>query len=257
MGFLNDFVECAPIYSALFDSSDEMWYGDDNLFKEIRDHIDVLTLLNVSQPAPMLLSARRTLNNVKFEKLLKFCVGLHVRYNVCERNANDLTKVYNKAALALANKVKIGASDFEDVYPSDDSFVSGFTSKEFKGTKSQRVAKYILVNIEQHYTGQALDYTSPKITIEHIYSKNPITKENKLNDKKYVIGNFTLLNKRDNNDKAKNMGFTEKRPIYKTSQYYITKQLSDYSNWHLSDLKKWGSYLGNAACGIWKMELAK
>ncbi len=67
-----------------------------------------------------------------------------------------------------------------------------------------------------------------------------------------MLGNLTLLEPGKNFKEAADKIFEEKKPIYATSKYAITKIISD-PQWTSQNIKSRQAHLAKLATGIWKI----
>jgi len=260
---LDKLEESAYIYIALANPNDEYWRED----KELYELIDALRLFGVTQHKPLLMISYLYLDLQNFKKLLKAIVTISYRYSVIGRHqTNIMDKIYNKAAIEVYQyKEKINVSqilnDIKDLYISDDDFKNSFEGKTFNTNNSnhKKQARYTLYKLEgQIENGNKYDYLSDSGTIEHILPENlteeweRIFSEDEHIRNVYKIGNLTLLESNKNRDIADKL-FEEKKSVYITSKYIITKNI-DAFEWSISTLKQRQSKLANIACGIWKIQ---
>ena len=68
-----------------------------------------------------------------------------------------------------------------------------------------------------------------------------------------MIGNLTLLEAAKNNKEAADKTFEEKKAVYATSKFVLTKKISD-PNWISQNIKSRQAHLAKLATSIWKIQ---
>ena len=262
MTLLDDLEEHALLYAALNNPYDEFW--NDFIDKaRIPKHLEALKIFGVTQHIPLIMAVYRKKREL-MEKVLRIIVTITFRYNVIGKlNPNDLEKVYNRAAIKISEgKVTTLESIFKElksIYVSDDNFVSDFTYISINTRRNKKLAKYILVNIENYLSGSEYDYDRGEITIEHILPENPSTEwfdsfsEDEIENFVYRVGNLTLLESSKNRDIG-NKPFPEKIEVYETSKFQLTKNIN-YDEWNKETITRRQKYLASLAKQIWRIDI--
>ncbi len=251
----------SDIYAALRDPSHERWKAD----RDQREHIRVLRVFNVKQLLPLLLAGYRRLDSVMFGRLLRLCVVISFRYNVISGlNTNELEKAYNKAAIGIHEaELKTMTQIYNalrSVYVTDEKFFNDFAFKSINTTRRKKLVRYILFQFDADVTGQqARDFEDDPATIEHILPENPgqdwtaafpVDVQDAYTDR---IGNYTLLEASKNREiKAKR--FNEKRSIYATSGYALSRSLTQES-WDPDSLNRRQEQLAKRATHLWRYDV--
>lgn len=256
---LRDMDRDADIYAALGDASDSMWNADQ------RKYVGELVMFNIRQPHALLLSARRTLNDTEFTRILRACSIISFRYNVIGNFAtNEQERVYNSVAEKIAKNQLKSAADIiralRQIYPPDDQFYSTFSEKQIRTTsaRNRQVMRYILFEIERQVANQAFDYTSDKYNIEHILPEHPTENWIAFTDDQadrcvYRIGNLTPLEATANRDIG-NKSYEEKRGIYEQCAFEITRRVAgDNLEWTPERVASRQQWLANQAKAIWRL----
>lgn len=256
---LRQMEEDASTFAALSQPEDALWDI------EQREHIAELRFFYVRQPYPLLLAARRALSNTDFTTLLRACSIISFRYNAIGSLApNEQERVYNAAAKAIADgeltKVYEILRSLRAIYPSDDTFRNAFAEKQLKTTQSRNsgLVRYILFRIEQHVTNQEYDTDSDLYTIEHILPENPNEGWSQFSDDEverfvYRLGNMTLLQAAQNRELG-NRPFTEKREVYRTSDFEITRKVAEEnSHWGSERIATRQRWMAKQAVSIWRI----
>ena len=259
---LDNLEESAYIYVALGNPNDDYWKED----KELIDAIDALKLFGVTQQKPLLMSAYTKLNSQDFKKLTKSIVNISYRYSVIGRlQTNIMDKVYNKASIKISHNeissINQILNEIKELYVSDDDFKNSFSTKEFNtnNSKNKKQARYTLYKLESQLAqGNTYNYLTDMGTIEHILPEHftEAWKENFSEDEYannlYKLGNLTILENIKNRE-IKDLIFNEKLPVYQTSQYMMTGNISA-NEWNVQTIKNRQLQLANIACGIWQVQ---
>lgn len=256
---LRDMDRDADIYAALGDASDTMWTADQ------RKHIAELIMYNIRQPYALLLAARRILNDQEFTRILRACSIVSFRYNVIGNLAtNEQERVYSSIAERIAKKQLVNVADIiralRPVYPSDERFRAAFIDKQIRTTsaRNRQVARYILFEIERHFTNRAFEYTSDKYSLEHILPEHPNESWTTFTDEQidrciYRIGNLSPLEAAQNRDIG-NKSYEEKRNIFEKSGFEITRRIaSENTIWNPERIESRQEWLANQATAIWRI----
>jgi hypothetical protein len=250
----------ADVYAALRDPSHERWRAD----RTQREQIRVLRIFNVKQLLPLLLAGYRRLEPGVFGRLLRLCVVVSFRYNMISRlNANELEKIYNQAAIGIhESRLTTVAQIFEalrPVYVPDDKFGNDFATIQIANTsRRKRLIRYTLFQLEADASGQTRDFEDDPGTIEHILPENPgkdwstafpaDTQDTYI----YRLGNYTLLEAAKNRD-LKGSDFAAKRQVYASSQYALSRDLSQQT-WDPDAMNRRQEQLAKRAAHIWRYD---
>jgi uncharacterized protein with ParB-like and HNH nuclease domain len=251
-------------YIALGNPDDDLWTTD----KEIRSAISILKAFKVIQWKPLLMVALDKLNNHSDVKRLMYSiVALSYRYNViAKKQTNEMDKVYSKAAINLykgdTNNVTGILNDIKSLYVNDEEFKNYFSLKQFNTNNSadKKILRYTLYKLEgQEEAGSLYDFETDNGTIEHILPESyPDTWSNDFSEDEYernvyMIGNLTLLEAVKNNKEASDKIFNEKKEVYLTSKFVLTKNITD-PQWTSENIKKRQAHLAKLATSIWKIQ---
>ncbi len=250
-------------YIALGNSDDELWAGD----KENRNAIGILKAFKVMQWKPLLMVALEKLNTTEVKRLIQSIVALSYRYNVIAKmQTNEMDKIYSKAAINLyrgeSNNITAILNDIKSLYLNDEEFKNYFSLKSFNTNNSadKKLLRYTLYKLEsQESDGNLYDFETDNGTIEHIlpesYSdnwQNEFTEE-EFERNVFMVGNLTLLEASKNNKEAADKDFEEKRKVYLTSKFAITKKITD-PQWKSQNIKNRQEHLAKLATAIWKIQ---
>ena len=261
LDLLDHLENYAYTYNALFNPEDELWLND----KQLKEDVSSLILFKVSLCHPLLMVAYEKFEFAEFKKLVHGIMVISFRYNVIGKlQTNEMEKAYNKTANKVFNKTittaTLAMDDLKDLYIPDDVFRNYFELKSFNTSNSQqkKIARYVLYKIEsQLENGVKTDFMVDDGTIEHVLPENMdehwssvFTDEEHINYV-YMLGNLTLLEPKLNNIKAGQKPFEEKKEIYQTSKYALSKDITG-EEWSIRMIKHRQASLGKTAAGIWK-----
>lgn len=250
-------------YVALANADDELWNTD----KELRNIINILKSFRVIQWKPLAMVALEKLDANDFKRLLKSIVSLSFRYNVIAKmQTNEMEKVYSKSAINLFNgtssNITAVLNDLKALYVVDEEFKSYFSVKQFNTNNStdKKILRYILYKLESQEEGGSLyDFETDNGTIEHILPESfPDSWHIDFSEEEYernlfMLGNLTLLEPQKNAKEAADKVFSEKKKVYETSKFLMTKNIKD-PQWTSQNIKSRQAHLAKLASGIWKIQ---
>jgi Asp-tRNA(Asn)/Glu-tRNA(Gln) amidotransferase C subunit len=261
--------------------------GNDNVYLD-----NIQRLSGSFRQHLMLLLAAKNLDKELFVHLARQIEVLIIHYIVTReptreferkfsRWAKEIKKINNKESLnffienTLRSEVQSKAKDFENAMLQFDSH-----------TLQQYRLRYMLAKLTQYVDQQVLGsyedtnlagYITKGIEIEHILPQTPNSDLRKAfgedyDDYKIKLGNLTLLEK-PMNIVASNDFFENKKPMYKTSKFYLTRSMAQLDtvgvnssvtriNQSLKSFEKWDKesiierqqMLLGLAKRIWKVE---
>lgn len=215
-------------------------------------------------------------NHSERQKLnvLKYFETLMLRRHVCERRTNENDDIFSKILSFIEDEnIVTKIRDFvneQGYMPDDNDFEVYFPKHQFKGKLIDR-AKYVLEKIEYQLRGNTDELvvaSSQEVHLEHIIPQTINTKKSKTEfgdwqtylgekslskHKKYVnfIGNMTLLGEALN-IQAYNNPFAKKKNSYKTSNFLITKELGNLSDFKFTSIDRRSESFTKLALEIWK-----
>jgi hypothetical protein len=231
----------------------------------LKKYASLLRMFNVRQPFPLLLAARRVLDDGDFETLLRASMIISFRYNVIGGlHTGEQERVYNAVAQSIATRnPSLGdiLAGLKPVYFSDDSFKTAFADKIIRTHQSRNkgVVRYILCELEQRLSGMACDFDSEAFNIEHILPENPSDGWGNFTDEEldamvFRLGNMTLLRTTENRDLA-NKTYSGKRQVYDRSGFLITKKIAEENaEWNAERITARQRWMANQACTIWRVD---
>jgi hypothetical protein len=260
--FIDELRDEAEYYDALLNPNKNFW-GKKS--QEIDSLLEELQILSKQQTIPLLMASCREdfFHTNEFVKLLQIMISYMFRYlTIGERENKELERLFSDIAIDIR---KGNIKDTREIrsrllndYVDDDQFITLFSKKQIK---SNKVARYILIKIENHISEEA-EKVNKRITLEHILPKSPndewkeYLKQQKMSKEEFVyrIGNLTLLSQKPNKD-ATNHFFTKKRDqIYKKeTKLKINDSLKSLKSWNKEDIDKRQEDLAKLASLIWKI----
>ncbi len=243
-------------YTGFSNPFDEIW------LKEERKHLKVLNYLRVTTCYSLMLSALEFLPRNEFAKLLKEIVAITFRYNLSGRNPNEAETLFAKVAVEISKgelkNVRDISLNLKSIYVSDADFAQIFSSESINFTQKRELIKYILVEMENQLSGKDNQVEDATSTIEHILNQKagsvwdssfpPDIQSDYINR----IGNYTLLEKKINDKLHNEMPFDEKLEFYKISNFKMTNDYLDFTEWSPGTLLQHQQKMAKWAKGIWK-----
>jgi hypothetical protein len=253
---LHELEQLAPMYTAFENPADPMWN------KEQRSFIRSMNLFGVSTWYSLMLVAKQKFPEEEFTKLLHELNVITFRYNVIsDLHTNEIEVVFNKLSIKIfSGEVSKASQAFEflkSIYVPDESFAQAFSTKLLSTKRNKNLVKYILVELENTISGTANQFEDASSTIEHILPENPSAEwetsfsADEQEDYIFLIGNYTLLED-TLNKKASDRLFNEKCLLYKASNYKMSKDELNYTEWTPIILRKHQDKMSKWACTTWK-----
>lgn len=260
---LRNLDHSAAVYAALRDPQDVMWNRVE------KEALEQLQMFNVRQPLAMLMACHARCfdsDRQSFTRIVRAIAVVSFRYNViCNLQTHEQERLYNEIAWNVSDGNLFRVNDMleklRDVYPEDAVFKAAFAGKSFRTTnsRSKKVVRYILFEIERQRSGQDFDFESAAYSIEHILPENPSGEWNHIEEARqdqliYRIGNMTLLETRRNRDLG-NADYCSKRAIYAQSCFQMTMAIAEhYDTWDEAKIESRQKQMAAMAAAIWKIE---
>lgn len=234
--------------------------------REWKDLVTTLRMFNVRQPFPLLLLARRRLDDQGFGQLLRASVVISFRYNVIgDRSTGDQESVYNAAVRNALERERTTARDIildlAAIYPGDAEFREAFAAKVIRTAvgRNTRIARYILCKLEKHESGADLDFESDTLSIEHVFPRSPEVGWDAFPERDpetfaFRLGNMTLLEAGKNKDLG-NVDYAAKREVYLESAFLITRELAERNaEWTPERIESRQRWMANQATSLWRID---
>lgn len=254
---LEELEKNAELYVALNNSADELWRGE----KEIKKRIKELEIFQVKQCLPILLIAYNKMLN-HFDKVLKIITVISFRSTVIGGyHSGRLEEVYNKASMKVASGEIITpqqlAEEIKELYLSDTDFKNDFSTVSLNTRRNKKLIRYILFELENQMSNNTYDFEEHNATVEHILPENPDEEWERYFPKgvteNYIfrIGNYTLL-EADKNREIGNKVYSDKMAVFGTSGFKMTQKIN-YPEWTANNLNSRQSELAKIATSIWRV----
>lgn len=255
---LKELEKYADIYVALDNPNDNKWSENQEIQKRIKE----LKLFGVRQQIPLLMVSYFNLPLTVFADVLRFCSVIAFRYNVIGNlDPKKQERVFHFAAKKVyENKLDTAlkiAQELKSIYRSDEAFYNDIKLKNVVVKKNSKLARYILLTIEDQISPTSRSYETDPATIEHILPENaPLEWEKFVSKNKHSelvnrLGNLTLLEKTKNKESG-NKPIDVKINIYKQSEYKMTNEINS-SKWTEEEIARRQEKLATFAKGIWKI----
>lgn len=257
---LDELERNAQLYSALTNYTDRLWLGQQENKKRIKE----IELFRERQALPILMASYNNLSAEEFTKVLRLVNIITFRYNIIGGyNPNQKEEVYNKAAIKISNRQLTTASgiaqEIKNLYVTDQEFKNDFSTLRINTNsgRDRKLVRYILFELENQVANTNYDYEVDPATIEHILPENAddnwtgnfpaYIQESVV----YRLGNYTLLED-EKNRQCGRKSFEDKKLIYQTSQYEITKQITA-SEWTPNTIDNRQIAMARYASAVWRL----
>lgn len=248
--FLNNIEESALIYSYLI--------KPEQLTGRERDVLTNLKVLGATRCYPLLLIGKNCLSEGNFIKLCRAVEILTFRHStISKRDAKVLESVYYDMARDLKKGI-----DIDNILRTLNINSNKIPNETFNTSfieyipENHKVAKYVLLKIEEYITGgKSAPLDREKLTLEHILAQ----KLKWVEKEEYVerLGNLTLLSDPLNRE-AGRKEFKEKKLDYSLEKrVQITKDLVSYSEFTVDTIKKRQTQFAKLAVNIWNPDIFK
>ncbi len=250
--FLRGLLNAADTYKAIQDPSTGFWKERPQVARLLGE----LRTLSVKQPYAAMLAGYENLEASRFETLIRAIVTLTVRYNtISNLNPNDQETAYNELARSISHSKRIDYSIMKKIYVSDEEFEANFNYKEL-GPRSERIAKYLLLKLEEQNTNSSTESIYDDLTLEHIAPQNlnEDWQERKLMEYCYRLGNLALLEKNLNKEAA-NKSYEIKKGILSKSRYKLTRSIPErFNQWDSERIQARQADMAKQAILLWRIE---
>jgi hypothetical protein len=258
MQFLSDGNSAANDYAALWSGRHPKW----TTYKpSTRQHVDTMAdHLRVKQIRPLLFAVARHFDSIEADKAFRLFVSWSVRFLIFGGRGGMLDLQYSLRAKDVGTGAITKARELRDAMkdyvPSDQEFENAFSvarvSRPFQ-------ARYYLRALEQAEKKVAQPEYVPNesiadINLEHIMPLNPAedwdVDDDLAETSQNLIGNMVLLKSNQNRDLGQ-MAFAEKKKIYAKSGYDLTKEVANYSQWTIDEIRQRQARLAKLAVKTW------
>ena len=233
---------------------------------EWKRHARTLRMFSVRQPFPLLLAARRALDDAGFERLLRCVVVISFRYNVIGGlHGSEQERIYHAEAQRISrgehSSIRQIMASLRPVYPDDKRFRLSFGEKSIgvAQARNRRVVRYVLFELERRASGKSLDFEDSRITLEHVLPLKPedgwsAFGEADLDAQASRLGNMALLEAGPNRN-AGNAGYEAKRAVFGKSRFTTTRDIaSKYAEWTPEAIEARQDAMGRDAAAVWRID---
>lgn len=268
-----DFVKNLNYAAGIYKNISECSFSD----KDINTKLNDLHLIKVVPSFTLLLKTislmeKGILSKEDILEILDMIEVFHIRWGICDLSTSRLDQIYNEICTEFDNNSSreeimkiIKQTLYREIRTNadDEIFKKNFLTKSFLDTGSR--TKYILWKLSRP-TGET-SINIEEIQVEHImpqklsnewisYLRNKTSKSEDeilaLHDEfLHKIGNLTII-KGNWNTRMSNRLFDEKKEDYKKSEFQITKDLTNYSQWTFEEINNRTEKLVEDALKIWK-----
>ena len=223
----------------------------------------VTTILGIEQIRSLMLAVLRTFPPDDATKAFRQMLSWSVRFLVVgsggggylDRNYGDVASEITGGRIKTAHDLK---SRMATVVPSDSQFTASFRTHNISKAV---IARYILRSLEaalrEEDEPQVMYYEMTETNnLEHILPRNPSADWSVPTDVAIAyfkrIGNMTLFRSRDNVI-AGNATFKEKKQLYASSDWQMTKNLRSFKNWGPNQIERRQNGLSDLAVRVWPL----
>lgn len=256
---LRGMEEDVDTYLSLSSPEVSEWSQDD------KQLAGILKTFRVRQPFPLLLAAKRLFDAADFTGLLRATMVISLRYNVIGAlSVGEQERTYNAVArrIAQGDLVSLGPTlqAMRGIYIDDKTFRAAFAEKiiRTRDSRNNRVARFILCELERHLSGRDYSFTSDAFNIEHVLPQNAPDgwggfSNDEMDALVYRLGNMTLLKSADNRD-AGTSEYTDKRATYRQSEFDITRKIAEESDdWTPERIGSRQRWMAEQATSLWRI----
>ena len=259
--FVTQLELLANAYVAVHMSDHERW----NKFSDsARRAIEVLNLFDIKVMWPLVLAVVSKFSDRDIQKSLNFCVSLGVRLMIGNRTR---TGTVEEGLADAAHKVFRGDTANLDqlevalkaITPTDGQFRASFA---IASVTKGRLSRYYLRSLEMQVKEEPEPWHIPNddktaINLEHVLPERPEGNWPQFTDDEVKIyrnriGNYVLLRASENSH-LKSAPFLEKKAVYESCPYELTKQASEAADWTSQVIEERQSVLADLALKTWKL----
>lgn len=237
--FMADIELMSSTYAAIHLRENEKWNGYPDT---TRKAIDVLNMIDLKPIRPLMLAIAHKFSEKETDKAFKYLVSSSVRLLIASSPTSGSIET---PISAIANKVFLGEittvdnirKSLQEVVPNNELFRLRF---EIATISNEKFARYFLRSLEMTAKDEKepwliVNDDAQAINLEHVLPKKPQGNWPQFNDDSVRlyskrIGNLVLLKVSSNSD-LKSGPFAEKKKVFSTSPFVLTKQVADAENW--------------------------
>lgn len=260
--FSNQLADNSNLYTAILYSDHHYW---SDYSTATRRNIRTINELGMVQIRPLLLSMLPKFNRKETENSLESIVALIVRLIVSGTLSSGVfERQFSITAMKIRNEDIKNQNELleslKTLTPSDERFKEAFHTFTISNSS---IAKYLLSTIENYRRNDKGSELIPNndetiVNLEHILPKNLNEQWSEFDEDEHKLyfkrlGNMTILNSRKNS-RIGNKNFNEKTPIFKDSEFIITKEISSNTQWTKESINSRQNRFASDAIKCWKMK---
>jgi len=257
--FSSELADTARTYSALMNTDHEFWADYD---WEAKKAVATLNLLGMTQIRPLLLAILSKFSKREALQTLKKLVSTAIRYQIVGgAGGGTLEKSYAETAKAITEEKVISSSEviqsLKNV-PGDSAFKAAF---EIATVSKSKIARFYLAELDAASNGgveKVANSDVNKVNLEHILPQTPDEYWGKLFSKDDVnemvnrLGNLAIIASKANSEVG-NMPFYDKKNIYASSEFILTKEISSFQSWTKEDIQTRQKRMADIAVKHWSL----
>jgi hypothetical protein len=263
--YFNNLIEEAPIYRDIFEPRSAKWARHE---AAIRDSLHALTVFQVRQASPLVLSVmaclrNRTLKPKHVADVLNAVEVFHFEFTAIasQSSSGGISKMYASHARAIRDGKTLAAKAKSIVdlkkklrarLPGLEEFAPAFVELSYSQeyTRDKKLVRYTLGKLARHgLRSKAIDYE--EMTIEHVapQSDRKLAKELVAS-----IGNLVLVDG-DLNTRLADKSFGVKKPaMEKAAEVWVDGSLRKAKTWGKSEIEARAQMLAKLAYkSVWKI----
>jgi len=249
----------ANAYVAIQNSEHEKWnkYSDST-----RKALEVLNLFDIKPMRPMMLGIAQKFTDKEAEKAFQFCISLGVRLMIAgsTRTGSVEEGLAHAGHLIFKGDINDTAelkAKLRAITPSDSTFAAAF---ETASVSNRKLARYYLRSMELAAKKEAEPWHIPNddrsaINLEHVLPEKtegnwPTFSDDQVKLYYKRIGNLCLMRASDNSA-AKSAPFDQKKPVFASSPYELTRQIAEADEWTVEKIMTRQKTLAPIAVETW------
>ena len=255
----NELAESAKIYSAILNPKDKHWSTSSTAQRLISD----LNTLGVEQIRPLVLALVRRFTMSETVKSLKNLVSWSVRFLIYgSGGGGTLERHYGVRARKVwsgeITTAKQLAGDMISAVPGNNEFEGAFGVAR---VSKKQLARFYLRALELKASGRD-PYMVPNedpavVNLEHILPQVPSSEWGSIDvetAKAFYkrIGNLAITEV-PINEEAANCGFPAKQPLLKKSNFHLTAEIAEWTDWGPDQIKERQLKLAKLAVDTWPL----
>lgn len=260
-----DLADEADLYADFVFSDAKRWKDLDNGTKRIKQVLDCLNILRITQVRPLLLAILRKFANEEKVDALTMTGNCAVRIVVGGARGGTVEKGYSTLAKDIQEGTVTTLAQLvvrlQRLAPTDTSFEEEFRLLQVTAAPK---AKYYLHTLERVKSTSKFSVPDPLaegVNLEHVLPQSAkaagwvaFASMNPQERKDYVfnIGNLCLI-ETALNDKAGSKPFDQKKLDISKSQYFLTSSVAKVKDWTATEIEARAKELARLAVAAWKL----